>query len=919
MFSSALKSFSSNITSNYTLSPNPTSASGPWKIYDAKKKSTGRTVSVFVFDRRSLDPHSGLGRSGGPSLRKVQDEAVERLKKEASSLARLRHPCVLELVEPVEETRNGGLMFATEQVTSSLGTLLAEQDEQGRPSGVASRSSRYNDKEVNGPETAGKGMEIDELDIQKGLSQLGKALEFLHESAGLVHANLTPEAIFVNAKSDWKLSGLGFSGPAENSKIPSSAQPISLSEILHHDPRLPRSVQLNLDYASPDFVFDSNVTPAADLFSLGLLIVALYNPSHESPLQSTSSISTYKRLFNSSSSTPTQNNNFLSSAPLPKDLLSTVLPRLITRRPVDRLTAKEFQQSQYFDNILVSAIRFLESFPAKSPSEKSQFMRGLMKVLPQFPKSVLDKKILPALLEEMKDRDLLSLVLQNVFSIVKLMPAGRATFTEKVIPRLREVYLSGATSNAANAANAGAQSRDIGKEAGLVVTLDNMDLITRSCSVKDFKDDILPLFKLGVESSTHSLVDKSLRSLPLILPVLDFPTLKNDLFPVVASVFTKTNSLGIKVRGLEAFVILCGGSTEPESEALGDDLNGVVSNGNTDHKKVSGNAVLDKYTMQEKVVPLLSAIKTKEPAVMMAALRVFQQIGKHADAEFVATVILPALWAMSLGPLLNLQQFKAFTHLIRSLSSRVEREQTRKLQELSNPSDSSKSGRTEDFMSFGTEANAPGGINGSGEAMEDDFERLVLGRGTGGGSSATSRPQPSRTQSKPDNAPMFSWSTPHPGTPVTVPANTSSTIPAMNPQQSSPYRTITPDLSNFAALQPSSSSMGFSTQPLHPQPHSASSASYQKPTQNPWAASSQSSSTAPPTPYNPPRTNQGQRNPPSAFAIPPPPLSSASSYHAPPLVKSNPAFHVPLPATTSGPKPKPTGSQGGLDKYESLL
>lgn len=41
---------------------------------------------------------------------------------------------------------------------------------------------------------------MDELEIQKGLLQIGKGLEFLHESAGLVHGNLTPEAIFVNAK-----------------------------------------------------------------------------------------------------------------------------------------------------------------------------------------------------------------------------------------------------------------------------------------------------------------------------------------------------------------------------------------------------------------------------------------------------------------------------------------------------------------------------------------------------------------------------------------------------------------------------------------------------------------------------------------------------------------------------------------------
>jgi SCY1-like protein 2 len=218
--------------------------------------------------------------------------------------------------------------------------------------------------------------------------------------------------------------------------------PISLSEVLNHDARLPKYVQLNIDYTSPDFVMDGNVTPAADMFSLGLLIIALYNSPHRSPLEFNGSTSSYKRAFSSSSSVPNKNNNFMSSQPLPRDVANGVLDRLITRRPAQRLDAKEFQQAQYFDNILVSTIRFLDSLPAKTPNEKSQFMRGLPRILNQFPKSVLEKKILPALLDEMKDRELLTLILQNVFKIITMLPSGKRAFTEKVIPKLRETFLN---------------------------------------------------------------------------------------------------------------------------------------------------------------------------------------------------------------------------------------------------------------------------------------------------------------------------------------------------------------------------------------------------------------------------------------------------------------------------------------------
>lgn len=215
------------------------------------------------------------------------------------------------------------------------------------------------------------------------------------------------------------------------------------------------------------------------MFSLGLLSVALYNSPHQSPLECHGSVTSYKRLFSSSSTVPSSTNNFLSSRPIPRDLINHVLPKLITRRPAQRITSREFQQSEYFDNILVSTIRFLDTFPAKTPNEKSQFLRGLSKVLPSFPKSVMEKKLLPALLDEMKDKDLFSLILQNVFKIVALLPSARRAFGEKILPVLKEVFVVNAKNN---------QEKDAARDAGLMVLLENISTIADNCSGKEFKD-----------------------------------------------------------------------------------------------------------------------------------------------------------------------------------------------------------------------------------------------------------------------------------------------------------------------------------------------------------------------------------------------------------------------------------------------
>lgn len=284
----------------------------------------------------------------------------------------------------------------------------------------------------------------------------------------------------ISLQSDWKISGLAFCSPIEGSTKPTSIQGVNLYEVLNPDPRLPKFVQLNIDYTSPDFVLDNNMTASADMFSLGLLSVALYNSPHRSPLESHGSLSAYKKLFSSSSTVPSSSNKFLCSRPLPKDLTQHVLPRLITRRPAQRLTAKEFQESEYFDNVLVSTIRFLDSFPAKTANEKSSFLRGLNKVLPSFPKSVIEKKLLPALLEELKDRDLLSLILQNVFKILGLLPSSRRAFGEKVRPSLKEIFVTNPKQ--------GQQEKDPARDAGLMVFLENLSVCADNCSGKDFKD-----------------------------------------------------------------------------------------------------------------------------------------------------------------------------------------------------------------------------------------------------------------------------------------------------------------------------------------------------------------------------------------------------------------------------------------------
>ncbi|KAF7728225.1 hypothetical protein EC973_006506 [Apophysomyces ossiformis] len=501
--------------------------------------------------------------------------------------------------------------------------------------------------------------ELDELEIQKGLLQVGKGLQFLSD-AKVVHHNLTPEAIFVNAKGDWKIGGLGFSIFMNQPNEQSS------DVYFEQNDYLPDHCQIDLDYAAPEFVLNNEVSQANDSFALACLIYTVHNKG-VSLLQTFNHLRTYERKI--------QSLETLDYSSMPPDLRGVIL-RLLARQPSNRMTAVEFQSSRYFDNLLVSTMKFLESFPEKTREEKAQFMKGLARVLGQFPDRVLRRKILPSLLEELKDHQLLPYTVPNIFAITQKL--SQQEFCELVLPSLKPVF----------------SIRD--PPQNMIVLLEKLDVFQQKTPREVFRDDVMPLVYAAIEAPTAVVQEKALRIIPSLAESLDYTTVKNSLFPRVQTLFVQTTILSVKVSTLICF-----------------------------HSMIK---VIDKYTMQEKMVPLLKNIKTKEPAVMLATLAVYDEMGKHLDKEIIATEILPQLWRMSFGPLLNLDQFKKFMKTIRELTSRVEEAHTRHLQEVKSLEEQTRT----------VSANATVGASKTSQITGDDsmsFESLVQGKASQNNSS----------------------------------------------------------------------------------------------------------------------------------------------------------------------------------------
>ncbi|KAJ2020072.1 Protein kinase domain-containing protein ppk32 [Coemansia sp. S680] len=492
--SSAASSIQSKISRDYVfnLSHKPFGQSGLWSLYKAVRSKTEQTVTVWVFDKRYFE--RGINRQ----LLAARDQAVviDLLKNEASQLTRLRHPSVLQVIEPLEESR-GSLMFVTEQVLASLDDLVNPDHQQHATGGYR---------------VDGDVFDLDDFEIQKGLLQISKVLAFLHDDAHIVHGNLVPASVLINAKGDWKLGGFGFA----------QAQGAGSGEY-QYDYQMSAETQRRLDFLAPEVVFDGKSHCASDLFSLGCLATATYF-NGRSPLDCRNDVGAYRRELDRLSSS-----NALTK--LPEQLRDPVLA-LLAVDPGSRLSLNEFQRSSFFDDILVAALRYLEALAEQPMDQKISFMRGLPRVLSKFPDRVLRRKILPALLDQTSDHALLPYTMPNVFLIIEKLT--EESFAILAMPGLKQVF----------------SVVDPPPQTSIVI-LDNLPLLQRKARADVFRSDVLPVVYSALMSSVPQVQDKALEAVPAIADSMDSNDLKTQVLPRVQHLYTKASVLSRKICALK--------------------------------------------------------------------------------------------------------------------------------------------------------------------------------------------------------------------------------------------------------------------------------------------------------------------------------------------------------------------------------
>ncbi|EJW76801.1 other/SCY1 protein kinase [Wuchereria bancrofti] len=231
-----------------------------WKIYAAQKRSTKKPVSVWLFEKRNLEKWP----------RYEKELFSEILKRGVSQLTRLRHPRILVIEHPLEESRDS-YAFCTEPVFASLANVLGGLDN-------ISPYPKHLDE-----------FELLDIEIRYGLFQVVEALSFLHIDVRMMHRNISPESVIINEKGEWKLAGFDFAvqgTQGTNNQV--------MYEMLEWNQRTMSVVQPLLDYLAPEYVIGGRCDPYADIFSFGIMTLTVFNKGKQ-PFDNRNSLDNFRK------------------------------------------------------------------------------------------------------------------------------------------------------------------------------------------------------------------------------------------------------------------------------------------------------------------------------------------------------------------------------------------------------------------------------------------------------------------------------------------------------------------------------------------------------------------------------------------------------------------------------------------------
>ncbi|CAD7965392.1 unnamed protein product [Amoebophrya sp. A25] len=551
-----------------------------WTCYPAAHNDRPTDpLTVFLFEKKVLDRN------------RSKDAILETLRRDAQMLQRLRHPNILHVMEPLVEEK-ATLAFATKPIKVTLAQLLDRA-----PS------------------------ELSSLEMKCGLLDIAEAVRFLHQDAKTAHLGLSPSSIFVTEQGRWLLGGFGHAqqgvvkGTAQNSQFNFYAEDLSQ---MGADP--------SLKYCAPELTSSNKFGMESDVFSLGLIAYELMSSDRRSLLAALGRYDRSGHQAKLSALLPLRDCSML-----PPELVS-VLCGMLAPSPEHRVDVTVFLQSEFFQDIHIKALRFLETLSEKDDAQKAQFLKGFRNLLEQ-PESaltsarILKERVLPQLTRALNYPPLYGHVLHCV--LVCLRKPNLLTpeeFMARCWNGMRTLF----------------SAKEIPIEA-VTDLVKNLDLLMGLVDSTQAQQVLLPFLLRCLEIPEPTIQNTALEKIPQIHGKFEYRQIKDQILPRMLAVLLRAEST-LKAR----VQILMG-------------INAMFS-------------VFDRGTILETILTACERVQKMEraPALCMVLLSLYDAMSKFLGPRETATKLLPLVCPLLAEESLSAEQWRTQMEVCKKLLNRVE-------------------------------------------------------------------------------------------------------------------------------------------------------------------------------------------------------------------------------------------------------
>eukprot|EP00927_Polykrikos_kofoidii_P004424 TRINITY_DN11743_c0_g3_i1.p1 TRINITY_DN11743_c0_g3~~TRINITY_DN11743_c0_g3_i1.p1 ORF type:complete len:853 (+),score=144.25 TRINITY_DN11743_c0_g3_i1:136-2694(+) len=543
-----------------------------WRLHSANfKDKPEEKLTIFLFEKKVIDRYP----------KNSKDQILDSLRKDATCLQRLRHPQILSVLEPLCEER-GTLVFATKAVVGTVAQLMEH--------------NRH---------------ELSALEMQCGLLDIAEALQFLHQDAKTAHLGISPQCAFIDPQGRWLLGGLAFSIPGmqwgQLVDCPFAFGNVDAGN-LSHEPT-PR-------YAAPEMVLmPGKCGLESDMFALGLLAYELVSTERQPLLRAAPrgySVSVLRR------------------SSVPANLYDSLL-NLLSPNPSERPTINAFVNSEFFMDVNVRAIRFLEQLNEKDDAQRVMFLKGLPKLLqdensPLCGSRIMRERILPRLCSALLFPSLYGVVIPVLVSLIKrenytdpnhfqtrIWPSFKGLFTAKEIPI--EV---------------------------VTLFLQELDVLVKLTAPQDVQSTLLPFVLRCLELQEPTILHEVLEKVPYLHKKFEYRQVKDQVLPRMLQLLVGSSSVKVKVQ------VLMG-------------LNRIQD-------------MFDKSTITDVILPTFNKLTQQDrtPAICMCLLGCFDAMSKTLGHKVTSEKILPLIMPLLVEESLSSEQFETQLSVCKKLLQRVE-------------------------------------------------------------------------------------------------------------------------------------------------------------------------------------------------------------------------------------------------------